>query len=313
MVVSAFTIDVDTRASQVFTLSVGGVTETVEITETAPAIESSTMTVGSVIDQKTVQEIPLNGRHFVDLGLLIPGTVTPPANGFLTAPLRGQGSFGLNTAGNREDTVNFMINGINLNDPSQNQITFQPSINTVSEFKASNSTFSAEYGHTSGTIANIATRSGSNERVIEQAQTGNPLNYLTANTSFTGNRTLRPNVNGHIEVVGDPSEWINYTPTNQVLVAPSGTFGNLGRNAITGPSFVNTDFSVMKDTKITERFKLQFRVEEFDLFNHPNFGNPNLILPTAQLGSFNQITSTRFPTGDFGSARQMQITLRLMF
>jgi hypothetical protein len=78
LVVSAFTIDVDTRASQVFTLSVGGVTETVEITETAPAIESSTMTVGSVIDQKTVQEIPLNGRHFVDLGLLIPGTVIRP-------------------------------------------------------------------------------------------------------------------------------------------------------------------------------------------------------------------------------------------
>jgi hypothetical protein len=116
-----------------------------------------------LLTKKAVQEIPLNGRNFVDLGLLIPGTVTPPANGFLTAPLRGQGSFGLNTAGNREDTVNFMINGINLNDPAQNQITFQPSINTVSEVKASNSTFSAEYGHTSGTIANIATRSGSND------------------------------------------------------------------------------------------------------------------------------------------------------
>jgi hypothetical protein len=76
--------------------------------------------------------------------------VTPPQNGFLTAPLRGQGSFGLNTAGNREDTVNFMINGINLNDMAQNQITFQPSINTVQEFKADNSTFSAEYGRNSG-------------------------------------------------------------------------------------------------------------------------------------------------------------------
>jgi hypothetical protein len=159
--------------------------------------------------------------------------------------------------------------------------------------------------------------------LIEQAQTGNPLNYVTANTSFTGNRTLRPNVNGDIKVVGDPSSWINYSATNQVLVAPSGTFGSLGRNAITGPSFVNTDFSITKDTRITERLKLQFRAEAFDLFNHPNFGNPNLVLPTfpagtttptaAQLGSFNQITSTRFPTGDFGSARQMQFALKLMF
>ena len=56
-----------------------------------------------------------------------------------------------------------MINGINLNDPAQNQITFQPSINTVSEFKVDNSTFSAEYGRNSGAIVNIATRSGTNE------------------------------------------------------------------------------------------------------------------------------------------------------
>ena len=56
-----------------------------------------------------------------------------------------------------------MINGINLNDPAQNQITFQPSINTVSEFKVDNSTFSAEYGRNSGAIVNIATRSGVND------------------------------------------------------------------------------------------------------------------------------------------------------
>jgi len=144
-------------------LAVGGVTQEVTVTAEGGAIESGTITVGQVIDRKTVQEIPLNGRHFVDLGLLIPGTVTPPQNGFLTAPLRGQGSFAINTAGNREDTVNFMINGINLNDMVQNQITFQPSINTVQEFKVDNSTFSAEYGRNSGAIVNIATRSGTNQ------------------------------------------------------------------------------------------------------------------------------------------------------
>src|SRR5436305_7225755 len=121
------------------------------------------MTVGQAINQRTVQDIPLNGRHFVDLALLIPGTVTPPQNGFLTAPLRGQGSFAFNTAGNREDAVNFMINGINLNDMVQNQVTFQPTINTVSEFKVDNSTYSAEYGRNAGAIVNIATRSGSNQ------------------------------------------------------------------------------------------------------------------------------------------------------
>jgi hypothetical protein len=158
-------IDVDVARTMLlnFRLGVGGVAEQVSVTGSAPVIETATTSVGQVISQRTVQEIPLNGRHFVDLGLLIPGSVTPPQAGFLTAPLRGQGSFAFNTAGNREDTVNFMINGVNLNDMLQNQITFQPSINTVSEFKVDNSTFSAEYGRNSGAIVNIATRSGTNE------------------------------------------------------------------------------------------------------------------------------------------------------
>ena len=67
------------------------------------------------------------------------------------------------TAGNRETSVNFMVNGINLNDLSNSQVTFQPSINTVSEFKVDNSTFSAEYGRNSGAIVNVATRSGANQ------------------------------------------------------------------------------------------------------------------------------------------------------
>jgi hypothetical protein len=144
-------------------LGVAGIAENVSVTAATPVIDTASTSVGQVISQRTVQEIPLNGRHFVDLGLLIPGSITPPQNGFLTAPLRGQGSFAFNSAGNREDTINFMINGVNLNDPAQNQITFQPSINTVSEFKVDNSTFSAEYGRNSGAIVNIATRSGAND------------------------------------------------------------------------------------------------------------------------------------------------------
>src|SRR6266852_988954 len=156
-------LQVSQNTLQNFGLNVAESSVVVTVESTEPVVESTTMTVGQVIDKNVVQEIPLNGRHFVDLALLIPGTVTPPQNGFLTAPLRGQGSFSFNTAGNREDTVNFMVNGINLNDMSQNQITFQPSINTVSEFKVDNSTYSAEYGRNSGAIVNIATRSGTNE------------------------------------------------------------------------------------------------------------------------------------------------------
>jgi len=144
-------------------LSVGALAENVTVTGSSPLIDTATVSVGQVMAEKTVQEIPLNGRHFVDLGPLMPGGSTSPQNAGLSAPLRGQGGFSFMTAGNRETSVNFMVNGINLNDLSNSQVTFQPSINTVSEFKVDNSTFSAEYGRNSGAIVNVATRSGSNQ------------------------------------------------------------------------------------------------------------------------------------------------------
>ena len=87
-----------------------------------------------------------------------------------------------------------------------------------------------------------------------------------------------------------------------------------------GPGFLNTDFSIVKNTKLTERLNLQIRAEAFDIFNHANFGNPNLTAPTPKqgvsptpLGTFGTITGTRFPTGDFGSSRQIQLAAKLQF
>ena len=162
----AFVADLDlpvaTSVTQNIQLKVGEASATVEITADAVILDTTTNSMGQVINDKYVQDIPLNGRHFTDLSLLTPGTITPPANGFLSAPLRGQGSFGINTAGQREDTTNWLVNGINLNDPVQNQITFQPPIDTLAEFKIDNSAFPAEYGRNSGAIVNMATRSGTN-------------------------------------------------------------------------------------------------------------------------------------------------------
>ena len=145
-----------------FKLGVAAISESITVSGAAPVIETTTVSVGASMAERTVQEIPLNGRHFVDLGPLMPGGITPPQNAGLSAPLRGQGSFSFISAGNRETSVNFMLNGINLNDLSNSQVTFQPTINTVSEFKVDNSTFSAEYGRNSGAIVNVATRSGTN-------------------------------------------------------------------------------------------------------------------------------------------------------
>jgi hypothetical protein len=161
-IVERLSIEVARIIVQDFRLEVGDITQTINVTPQAGLIEAATVSVGQVIGQRTVQELPLNGRQFIELGLLVPGSVTPPQNGFSTAPVRGLGTLTFNTAGNREDSVNFMINGITLNSPTLTSISFQPSLSTVQEFRVDNSTFSAEYGQNSGAIVNIATRSGSN-------------------------------------------------------------------------------------------------------------------------------------------------------
>jgi hypothetical protein len=162
-VVQKVTLDVAQTVTINMHLALASAGETVEVESNAQQIETQTMTVGQVIDRKTVQDIPLNGRHFLDLTVLTPGGVVAPTSGSLTSPSRGLGANSFITAGNREDSVNFQINGINLNDISQNQITFQPSISTTSEFKINNSTFSAEYGRSDGSIVTVATRSGTNQ------------------------------------------------------------------------------------------------------------------------------------------------------
>jgi hypothetical protein len=89
-------------------------------------------------------------------------------------------------------------------------------------------------------------------------------------------------------------------------------FGNMHRNSIIGPDFKNMDFSLSKTTKITERLSHEVRVESFDLFNHPNFGNPGTSA-TVPSTTFGVIRGTRNPTGDAGSSRQFQIAMKLIF
>ncbi len=166
---------------------------------------------------------------------------------------------------------------------------------------------------------------------VVQAQTGNPLNpTMSINPGVS--LTVRPNVTGSIKTTGDPADWFgalgvaatSTTPaipgffaselSSPCAVGTTGTChpGNLSRNAVTGPSFVNTDFSVIKNTRVTERLNVQFRGELFDIFNHPNFGNP-LLTFTPTSTTFGAINNTRFPTGDFGSARQIQFSLKVQF
>lgn len=161
-VIEDLTVQVGRTVTQNFQLAVGDLAQVVTVTSENEMVERSTIAMGHVVDQRMVQQLPLNGRYFLDLGLLVPGSVTSPQGAFSSAPIRGLGSFAFTTAGNREETTNYIINGVTLNNLTNSSITFQPSIGTVQEFKVDNSTFSAEHGQSSGAVVTIATRSGTN-------------------------------------------------------------------------------------------------------------------------------------------------------
>ena len=152
--------------------------------------------------------------------------------------------------------------------------------------------------------------------VFEQTQTGNPLNFHTSVSGFTGNANLRPNVTGPVQVGFAPATngaatSIQYIQNPSVFVNQGNAFGNLGRNVIIGPGFSNLDFALTKNTKIREGMNFQLRADAFDALNQTNFGNPATTVGSATLGIITG--GTRFAAGDFGTSRQIQLSAKLLF
>ncbi|MGC2401420.1 MAG: hypothetical protein WA510_16615, partial [Acidobacteriaceae bacterium] len=104
-------------------------------------------------------------------------------------------------------------------------------------------------------------------------------------------------------------------PANQLnleaFATPVGHFGTLGRNVFYGPDAVNFDMSLFKNIKITEKQQLVFRTEFFNIFNHPQFSNPNAALNN--IPQFGQTTSTLSTLEGFHTNRQIQFALRYSF
>jgi hypothetical protein len=128
----------------------------------------------------------------------------------------------------------------------------------------------------------------------------------------TGSRPNLASGQSNNPIVGTVNGW--YDPTAFVL-QPRGELGNLGRNTLVGPKFVNFDLSLIKNTKLKEKVNLEFRIETFNILNHPNFGLPNQVLfsgagpgnvgiPNPSAG---RITTT------LGTSRQLQLALKLRF
>jgi hypothetical protein len=122
----------------------------------------------------------------------------------------------------------------------------------------------------------------------------------------------RPNVVGNAN--NGPKRWDAWFNTAAFVAAPAGTFGNAGRNTVIGPRTNIADFSIVKSTKIDERFRLQFRSEFFNIFNHPNFALPNVTVNSSAFGTIASTPDVAIgnPLGD-GGPRLVQFALKLVF
>src|SRR5206468_12920664 len=119
---SAFTLAVDQRLRIEPVLQIGEASSTITVEATPTGVQTENSSLGTVVDNKKIVEIPLNGRFFLDLALLQAGTVVPSTNNrtFLAAP-SGIGISGINASGTREDSTNYVVDGQNLSDMVQDR------------------------------------------------------------------------------------------------------------------------------------------------------------------------------------------------
>ena len=152
---TAMTLQVDQNAVIDVVLEVGQVTEIVEVQGQAPLVESASASMGAVIDTQKITTLPLNGRNFVQLALLVPGANTG-------APGATNGG-GFSVGGARSEQNAFQIDGTSNSDSYQNRVSVTPNIDGIQEFKIQTNNYSAEFGKGAGAQVNLVTRSGTRE------------------------------------------------------------------------------------------------------------------------------------------------------
>lgn len=150
-----FQIEVDQTARLDVQMQLGQTTEVVEVQANAQLLHTENATVGAVIDTKKIVELPLNGRNFVQLALLVPG-VNPGQPG------AGNGG-GISIGGARSEQNAFQLDGVSNSGQWNSEISFTPSIDSIQEFKIEVNNYSAEFGKGAGGQINVVTKSGTNK------------------------------------------------------------------------------------------------------------------------------------------------------
>jgi hypothetical protein len=181
-----------------FTLELGELAETVEVAGQSPLLQTESVTVGEVISGTTTNALPLNGRNTGQLSLLLPGTVTPNPSAFTEIRNFSSGRPFVN--GNREQTNNYLIDGIDMNESIDNLVAYQPSPDALVEISVETNNYAADTGNVAGAVISNVTKSGSN--VVH----GNAFEFyrnsdLDAN-SWANNRSSAPKPQRRQDIFG---------------------------------------------------------------------------------------------------------------
>jgi hypothetical protein len=161
-------LQVDEHSEINFTLNPASVSSTVEVSATEVAVETANPTLGQVITSQQVADLPLNGRNFVQLATLTPGTTssTSPVSFFTSAAsseAATRGSFSLSSGGSREQETDWLLDGNDNNQLDEGGIAIFSEIDDIQEFKVLTYNYSAEYGERAGPTVLVTTKSGSNQ------------------------------------------------------------------------------------------------------------------------------------------------------
>jgi hypothetical protein len=167
--VSKVTLTVGAKQEMTVTLTVGEVSQTVEVTGAAPVIETTNATLSGNVESAQIVELPLNGRDWASLATLEPGVTTVRPHEAVDAPggeTRGLG-MQMTVDGNRPQQNVYRLNGVIVNDYSNagpgNVLGANMGVDAIQEFTVLTSNYSAEYGFTSGGVINAITKSGTNQ------------------------------------------------------------------------------------------------------------------------------------------------------
>src|SRR6266404_5176005 len=164
----AVRLQVDEQRELDFTLSPASVASQVEVSATEVAVETTNPSLGQVITSEQVAQLPLNGRDFVQLATLTPGTTSETNTGSFfnqssaTSEVAARGSFSLSVGGSRPNSTDWILDGVDNNELTAGGIGIFSSIDDVQEFKVLTYNYSAEYGTRAGPTVLVTSKSGSN-------------------------------------------------------------------------------------------------------------------------------------------------------